>query len=539
MTEHELQKILTEESNFVDWKAGGDPEKIVKTLTAYANDYEEVGSGLIVCGVEELKDPDGRSTANVVGISEGASRKLRDRIFELSRSLVTPPIAPQFDFVRLDGERRVLVAWICSSGELHSFKGAVVVRLGDKVTNASVGQIAALAQKKGHLEWVAQPCPDATLDDIDFFALEEIAKNLPATGDVSAFLQPGFRMFGTTPPLTSRIEGPSGAIKAPNRFALLLVGKAPHQFLPGAFIALTRFPGLTRADAVFSSSEVIGPIPFLVKKVMGVLETEASIITDKTQDFLSGGQNRRRYSLQALQEILVNALAHRDYQNGLSTKISVFQDRIEFESPGGLPDGVSIDAMKQGRTRWRNPSLARFLSELGLAQERGTGIPKAIAETIAVAGVEPIFEASDWFKVTVPAYRPPSRKSPEARVSPEAGILLISIGHGTIEMALVRRSYAAFKDIANEKIRAYHHPGLVAAERWPELIREFRNWLRDCMEDPQFQEFHLFYRGPVAVGPLIGAMAVGRKPLVVHTFDEDMGLYQLAYRVDRRLLQEP
>jgi len=59
------------------------------------------------------------------------------------------------------------------------------------------------------------------------------------------------------------------------------------------------------------------------------------------------------------------------------------------------------------------------------------------------------------------------------------------------------------------------------------------------MEDPQFQEFHLFYRGPVAIGPLIGAMAVGRKPLVVYSYDEDLSVYQSAYRVDRRLLQEP
>jgi len=164
---------------------------------------------------------------------------------------------------------------------------------------------------------------------------------------------------------------------------------------------------------------------------------------------------------------------------------------------------------------------------------------KAIEETIAVAGVEPIFEIDDWFKVTVPAYRPPSRKSAAEPVSPEAGVLLISIGHGTIDVGLVRRSHTAFRDIADERIRSYHYSGLVVAEQWPELIREFRNWLRDCMEDPQFQEFHLFYRGPVAIGPLIGAMAVGRKPLVVYSYDEDLSVYQSAYRVDRRLLQEP
>jgi len=538
MTGQELQRILHEESNSVDWKAGGDPEKIVRTLAAFANDYEGAGIGFVACGVEELKHEDGSSTPKVVGISSGASRKLRDRIFALCHSLVAPPISPQFDSVSLDADKQVLVAWISASSEVHSFKRTIVVRQGDKVTNATVIQHSELVQRKAHLDWLDQPCPGATLDDIDFFALAEISKGLRPTGGASEFLEPGSRMFGSAPPLTKRIAGPSGDVVAPNRFTMLLIGKEPQRFLPGAFVAVTRFRGLTRADAVFSSNEFFGPIPRLVQKVMGVLESEASVITDKTQDFLSGAQNRRRYSQQALQEILVNALAHRDYQDRLSTKVFVFQDRIEFESPGGLMD-LEIAAVRQGRTRWRNPSLARYLVELGLAQERGTGIPKAIEQTIAVAGTEPIFEADTWFMVTVPAYQPPSRKPMAEAVGPEAGALLISIGHGTIDAGLVRRSHVAFREMADERILSYHYPGLVVAERWPELIREFRNWLRDCMEAPQFQELHLFYRGPVAVGPLIGAMAVGRKPLVVYFHDEESALYRFAYRVDRRLLQEP
>ena len=119
-----------------------------------------------------------------------------------------------------------------------------------------------------------------------------------------------------------------------------------------------------------------------------------------------------------------------------------------------------------------------------------------------------------------------------------AGILLISIGYGTIDPSLVRRSDPAFQEMTDDRIRTYRHPGIVAAEQWRELIREVRNWLRDCMEDPQFHEFHVFYRGPVAVGPLIGAVAVGRKPLVVYAYEEDASLYRLAYRLDRRLLVE-
>ena len=274
---------------------------------------------------------------------------------------------------------------------------------------------------------------------------------------------------------------------------------------------------------------------------MSVLSAEVSMITDKTQSVLSGGQNRWRYSEDALKEILVNALAHRDYTVSHSTNIYVFADRIEFESPGGLVNFKSIDEAK-GNTHWRNPALARYLLELKWAQAAGTGLPRAIEDTRELTGVEPKFEVGFSFKVTVPAYLPPSLKlptPPAEPVGPQAGVLLISIGNGTIDTELVRRSVAAFRENGDERFRSFHHAGLVTGEEWPELIRELRNWLRRCLEESRFQEFHLFYRGPVAVGPLIGALAIGSKPLVVvYSYDSDSSAYRIGYRVDKRLLQE-
>jgi ATP-dependent DNA helicase RecG len=148
MTDQDLRRILAEESNSVEWKAGGDPEKIVKTLAAFANDYEGAGMGIVACGVEEQKHDDGRSTPHVVGIPVGEARKLRDRIFELSHGLVTPPLSPRFESVALDEERQVLVAWIAASSEVHAFKKGVVIRQGDKVTNATVPQHSEFGSAK-------------------------------------------------------------------------------------------------------------------------------------------------------------------------------------------------------------------------------------------------------------------------------------------------------------------------------------------------------------------------------------------------------
>ncbi len=534
MTALELDQLLSSENNKVDWKSSGDPEKIVKTLTAYANDFEEAGYGMVICGVEESKD--NLPHPLVTGLPQGVLKTLRDRVFNLCRSAVTPPLAPQFRTVTLPDANEVLVIWIGASSDIHACKGDEFVRLGDKVTKASPSQLAELALRKSHLDWLARPCPDARVDDLDLFALEELARRLHLEGGPSSFLTPGNRVIGSAAPFTSLVQTPTGTVTVPTRFAILLAGKEPHHFLPGAYVSLTRFAGTSRSDTVFYPGDLFGPIPFLVRKVMDALEAETGWVTDKSQDAVRVGQNRRRYSQTALQELVVNALAHRDYRDAHSTRVNIFSDRIEIENPGGAPN-VSLAALRNGITNWRNPSMARYLFELGLAQEKGTGIPKAIKETLATAGGEPEFAITDWFKVTIPVYQPPKVRTLMEPVNHGSGVLVISVGYGTIAIETVRRSHQAFRDIVDDRVHEFSHEGVLAGFQWNDVATQVRDWVRQYCESPTYRELHLFYRGPVAFGPLIGAVAVGRKPMVVYYYDEEEGIYNSAYRIDRKFLQ--
>lgn len=235
MTRSDLKLLLRNESNSIDWKANGDPEKIVKTLAAYANDYEQVGSGSVICGVEEVTTPEGGTEASATGLSRPALQALQNRVFELARSLVRPPIAPLFQSVSLDNGSDLLVIWVIASSDLHTFKNEIFVRLGDKVTKAAVNQVAELSLRKQHLDWLAHPCPGATTDDLDMFALEDLARRLRVSGPPLSFLDPGFRIVGSALPLTSQVETPTRSLVVPNRFAILLIGSQPHRFLPGAY----------------------------------------------------------------------------------------------------------------------------------------------------------------------------------------------------------------------------------------------------------------------------------------------------------------
>ena len=120
MTEQELQPLLIQESNSVDWKATGDPENIVETFVAFANDYEEAGGGCIRCGIEEFEDDKGATKARVAGISSQDAKRLSDRIFELSRRLSTPSIEPHFESCSLGEDKQILIVRIAASGDVHT-----------------------------------------------------------------------------------------------------------------------------------------------------------------------------------------------------------------------------------------------------------------------------------------------------------------------------------------------------------------------------------------------------------------------------------
>lgn len=112
--------------------------------------------------------------------------------------------------------------------------------------------------------------------------------------------------------------------------------------------------------------------------------------------------DRRDYPAEALREALLNAITHRDYSFSGSTLISIFDDRIEFVTIGGLVRGLTFDDIMLGVSALRNPNLANVFYRLKLIEAYGTGILK-INESYADCAVKPQFEVTDnAFKITLP-----------------------------------------------------------------------------------------------------------------------------------------
>jgi ATP-dependent DNA helicase RecG len=112
--------------------------------------------------------------------------------------------------------------------------------------------------------------------------------------------------------------------------------------------------------------------------------------------------DKRDYPVEAMREALLNAFVHRDYSYSDSTLISIFDDRIEFISIGGLVRGIAFEDMMLGISVSRNVNLANTFYCLSLIEAYGAGIPK-IMQSYEGFAVKPKIEVTNnVFKVTLP-----------------------------------------------------------------------------------------------------------------------------------------
>lgn len=112
--------------------------------------------------------------------------------------------------------------------------------------------------------------------------------------------------------------------------------------------------------------------------------------------------DKRDYPETAVREALLNLLVHREYSFRASTFISLYADRLEFTSIGGLVSGVTLKDVKMGISVCRNTKLANVFYRLELIEAYGTGIMK-IVDAYEATGMTPQIETSDnAFKIILP-----------------------------------------------------------------------------------------------------------------------------------------
>jgi len=174
----------------------------------------------------------------------------------------------------------------------------------------------------------------------------------------------------------------------PTYAALLLFGCQPERWLPSAGILMARFTGNSLADQ-FIKQDIHGPLPDQLRMAEAFLRDHLP-----TMVYMQGLEHVETpiYPLEALRELLVNAVAHRDYNlQGDSIHVNIFSDRIEIHSPGGLPGPMPLDNLLEARFS-RNPVILQVLADMGFVERLGYGLNRVMEVTRKLRLRPPRFE---------------------------------------------------------------------------------------------------------------------------------------------------
>ena len=256
---------------------------------------------------------------------------------------------------------------------------------------------AFIERRRAHISgdqgYEAEPVPGASISDLDW---ELIRAALASAGTP-------LQGFDDTALLRywNLLEQRNGAITL-RRAALLLFAREPLRWHPNNRLRVRHVlgdaPGFGR-DLNTRERDVLGPI----LRVLG--DASAALHVDLEREargdtLFTVGQLLPR---EAVDECLVNAVVHRNYAiEGQAVEVLLYPDRVEFRSPGRLPDTITLKDLTQQRGvhRARNPVMMRVLRDLGWTRDQGEGIPRIFGSMRQVELHEPeLEEFADTFIV--------------------------------------------------------------------------------------------------------------------------------------------
>jgi len=285
---------------------------------------------------------------------------------------------------------------VARSPALHSLAdGRVLVRAGAENRPLSGDQIRQLAATKSTGDFEAEPAPGARREDFDDEVIAEF---------VTKWEERQHREW-TRPVDELLLEmGALAENGRPTVAGVLLFAHNPQAFLPQSGLTFVKFIGtLPRGEAgqpgYGRREEIGGPLARIIQRTWEVVGEEmriGAVVTGLERE------ERTEYPVAAVREALVNAVAHRDYRlGGRRIEVRMFTDRMEINSPGGLPGFITVDNIIEEHFS-RNPRIVSGLYRWGYIEELGLGVDLMIEEMVRAGHPPPKFKETPYsFTVTL------------------------------------------------------------------------------------------------------------------------------------------
>lgn len=379
------------EHDRVEYKTGWNPNDIIHSICAFANDFDNTNGGYIVIGV---KENNGMPVFPLEGIEKEKLDDIQQEIFQYC-NLISPRYIPKMEVIDYKNSGVFLIYLWCSAGDsgpyqapktVYSEKGEKAdrnmrywIRPASLTTEAKQDEISELFDKfnsvpfddrvnrkatissirRGHLEDFIRMSNSSLAEELNCSTLEEllIAEEVANETDTDIDIR---------------------------NIGVLMFSDNPEKYIPGSYIELIRFNSeYAEASDDFVEKTFYGPIWKQVKAALDYIST--NIIEEKVVKIQGQAESQRffNYPYNALEEALVNAVFHKSYREPEPVEIRIYLDSIQILNYPGLARWINIEKFKEGKVKgrkYRNRRIGELFKEIDLSEKKGTGIPKIIRE---------------------------------------------------------------------------------------------------------------------------------------------------------------
>ena len=375
MNKIELLEIVKKgEDSYTEFKEEKvHPDKLAAEIVAFAN----TDGGNLIIGVSDDRE--------ILGVADMDEEM--QRIDNICANNCEPTIYSTIEKVIID-DKKILIVKIPKGPQrpYRTNRGIHYIRTASGKRIASPGELRLIHQASGAIYYDEVPVPNTSIEDIDIGYFDKFLKKS---------LGSGIKDFGikTADLLKNmKILTPYERDMVTTTGGLLFFGKHPEYHLPYCKVTVVRFPGNDIGEK-FEKKDIEG-------KLVGQIERTESVLKDylRAETKIEGFKKEEpRYEIpiESLREVVINAVAHRNYQLPSQIRIFIFDNRIEVKSPGKLPNTVTVENIKLGFPLHRNPLIVSFLAKEHRMTEIGTGVPRMIRLLKEHTGREPEFEESD------------------------------------------------------------------------------------------------------------------------------------------------
>ncbi len=328
------------ETDYVEFKEGLSADRIGQAVVAFSN----ADGGVVLIGV--------RNDGSVKGVRSNGERDAR--LHQVVANVHDPGRYEIRELCVAERTVAVLSVHRREEGVAQTSDGRVLVRRGAS-NRPLVGRAMSELVAARSLRSFERTGTEARLAEADAGRLNELAR---AWGWSREGLEDRLREHGF-------VAGDGQLTVA----GVLFLTTEPKQFLGKAFVEIFRYRD--EGDTYDRREEVAGPLPVQVERTTEIVMREIGF------DLVVPGLHRHelpRLPKKVVREAIANAVAHRSYQaNGVSTRVEIRPSRVVVTSPGGLPEPVTIENIREQNAA-RNRAVIAALRRFDLAEDAGRGV---------------------------------------------------------------------------------------------------------------------------------------------------------------------